>query len=79
MSIYKKNVHLPFLQGNSFNTTRLHQRLLKLFNEAEISLRHLGKSISEFNQLFGPLEIIVQTIESVMTIRLHMITCPGYE
>ena len=37
--------------GSTFS--HLHQRLLKSFNEAAISLRHLGKSILERN----PLEI----------------------
>ena len=56
---------------------RLHQRLLKSFNEAAISLRHLGKSILEGN----PLEIIFRTLESGMTFRFPVITCPvgGYE
>ena len=40
---------------------RLHQRLLKSFKEAGISLRHLGKSILEGNLFLGPLEIILRS------------------
>ena len=43
--------------GSTFS--RLHQRLLKSFKEAAISLRHLGKSILEGNLYLGPLEIIL--------------------
>ena len=35
--------------------SRLHQRLLKSFKEAAISLRHLGKSVLEGNLYLGPL------------------------
>ena len=42
--------------GSTFS--RLHQRLLKSFEEAAIYLRHLGKSILEGNLYLGPLEII---------------------
>ena len=50
--------------------SRLHQRLLKSFKEAAISLRHLGKSILEGNLYLGPLEIILRTLASGMTFRL---------
>ena len=52
-----KNVNLPFIQGSWSNISRLHQELLKLFNEAAISLRHLGKSLLEGILYLGPLEI----------------------
>ena len=43
--------------GSTFS--HLHQRLLKSFKEAAISLRHLGKSILlEGNLYLGPLERI---------------------
>ena len=60
---------------------RLHKRLLKSFKEAAISLRHLEKSILEGNQYLGPLEIILRTLASGMTLRLPVITCPaeGYK
>ena len=38
--------------GSTFS--RLHQRLLKSFKEAAISLRHLEKSILEGNLYLGP-------------------------
>ena len=63
--------------GSTFS--RLHQRLLKSFKEAAISLRHLGKSILEGNLYLRPLEIILQTLASRMTFRLHVITCPAGE
>ena len=53
----------------------LHQQLLKSFNEAVISLQHLGKPILEGNLYLGPLEIIVQTLASGMTFRLPVIKC----
>ena len=42
-----KDVNLHFLQGIRFNIFlfKPHHRLLKSFNKATISLRHLGKSI----------------------------------
>ena len=59
----------------------LHQRLLKSFKEAAISLRHLEKSILEGNLYLGPLEIILRTLASGMTFILPVITCPaeGYK
>ena len=57
--------------------SRLHQRLLKSFKEAAISLRHLGKSILEGNLYLGPLEIILRTLAPGMTYRLPVITCPA--
>ena len=76
-----KNVNLPFLQGIRFNISRLHQRLLKSFKEAVISLGHLEKSILEGNPYLGPLEIILRTLASGMTFRLPVITChaEGYK
>ena len=46
-----KNGNLPSCSIFS----HLHQRLLKSFNEAAISLRHLGKSILEGNLYLGTL------------------------
>ena len=59
----------------------LHQRLLKSFKEAAISLRHLQKSILEEDQYLGPLEILLQDLASGMTFGLPVITCPaeGYK
>ena len=54
--------------GSTFS--RLHQRLLKSFKEAAISLRHLEKSILEGNLYLGPLEMILRTLASGMTFRL---------
>ena len=48
--------------GSTFS--RLHQRLLKSFKEAAISLRHLEKSILEGNLYLGPLEMILRTLAS---------------
>ena len=61
--------------------SRLHQRLLKSFKEAAISIRHLGKSILGENLYLGHLEIVFRTLASGMTFRLHVITCPaeGYK
>ena len=61
--------------------SHLHQRLLKSFIEAAISLRHLGTSILEGNLYLGPLEIILQALASRMTFRLAVITClaEGYK
>ena len=71
---------------NSFKTpgstfSCLHQRLLKSFKEAAISLRHLGKSILGGNLYLGPLEIILGNLAAGMTFRLPVITCPaeGYK
>ena len=61
--------------GSTFS--RLHQRLLKSLNEAAISLQHLGKSILEGNLYLGPLEIILRTLASGMTLRLPVITYPA--
>ena len=65
--------------GSTFS--RLHQRLLKSFKEATISLRHLEKSILEGNLYLGPLEMMLRTLASGMTFRLPVITCPaeGYK
>ena len=48
--------------GSTFS--RLHQRLLKSFKEAAISLQHLGKLILEGNLYLGSLEIILPTLAS---------------
>ena len=60
--------------GSTFSC--MHQRLLKSFKEAAISLRHLEKSILEANLYLGPLEMILRTLASGMTFRLLVITCP---
>ena len=44
-------------KASGLTFSRLHQRLVKSFKEAAISLRHLGKSILEGNLYLGPLEI----------------------
>ena len=74
------------LRFHSFNASGstfscLHQRLLKTFKEAAISLRHLGKSKREGNLYLGTLEIILRTLASGMTFRLPVIACPaeGYK
>ena len=48
--------------GSTFS--HLHQRLLKSFNEAVVSLRHLGKSILEGNLYVGPIEVILRALAS---------------
>ena len=65
--------------GSTFSC--LHQRLLKSFKEAAISLRHLKKSILGGNLYLGPLEMILRTLAAGMTFRLPVITCPaeGYK
>ena len=65
--------------GSTFSC--LHQRLLKSFQEAVISLQHLEKLILEGNLCLGPLEIILRALASGMTFRLPVITCPavGYK
>ena len=76
-------LNLPFLQVKASGSTfsRLHQRLRKSFKEAAISVRHLGTSILEGNLYLGSLEIILRILESGMTFRLPVITCPaeGYK
>ena len=61
--------------GSTFS--RLHEGLLKSFKESAISLRHLEKSILEGNLYLGPLEMILGTLASGMTLRLPVITCPA--
>ena len=51
-------------KASGLTFSRLHQRLLKSFKEAAISLRHLEKSILEGNLYLGPLEIILRTLAS---------------
>ena len=65
--------------GSTFSL--LHQGLLKSFKEAAISLGHLEKSILEGNLYLGPLEMLLRTLASGMTLRLPVITCPaeGYK
>ena len=60
-------------KGSGSTFSRLHQRLLKSFKEAAISLRHLEKSILEGNLYFGPLEMILRILASGMTFRLPVI------
>ena len=48
-------IFYSFTKAASSAYSRLHQRLLKSFKEATISLRHLGKSILEGNLYQGPL------------------------
>ena len=76
-----KNVNPHSFKASGLTFFRLHQRLLKPSKEAAISIRHLGKSILEGNLYFGPLEIILRTLASGMTLRLPVITCPaeGYK
>ena len=59
----------------------LHQRLLKSFKEAAISLQHVGKPTLEGNLYLGHLELILRTLASVMTFRLPVIARPaeGYK
>ena len=68
-------------KASGLTFSRLHQRLVKSFKEAAISLRHFGKSILEGNLYLGPLEIILRTLASGMTLRLPVITChaEGYK
>ena len=80
--IIRVSIILKMLIFHSFKASGstfygLHQRLLKPSKEAAISLRHLGKSILEGNLYFGPLEIILRTLASGMTLRLPVITCPA--
>ena len=77
--LFKKKLMLIFHSFKSSGSTflRLHQRLLKSFEEAAIPLRHLGKSILEGNLYLGPLEIILRTLASGMTYKLPVITCPA--
>ena len=63
------------ISGSAFSP--LHQRLLKSFNEASISRRHLGKSKLEGNLYLGHSEIILRTLASGMTLKLPEITCPA--
>ena len=60
--------------GSTFS--HLHHRLLKSFKEAAISLRHLEKSILEGNLYLGPLEMILRTLASGMTLRLPVYRRP---
>ena len=64
-------------KASGLKFSRLNQRLLKSFNEAAISLRHLGKSILEGNLYFGSLEIILRPLAPGITFRLLAITCPA--
>ena len=73
--LFLKILIFYFFKASGSTFSHLHQRLLKSFKEAVISLRHLGKSILERNLYLGPLEIIKRTLESGMTIRLPVITC----
>ena len=68
-------------KASGLTFSRGHQRLLKPFKEASISLRHLGKSIIEGNLYLGPSEIKLRTLASGMTFRSPKTTCParGYK
>ena len=68
---------LHFFKASSSTFSRLHQRLLKSFKKAAISLRYLGKSILEENLYLGPLEIILRILASGKPFRLPVITCPA--
>ena len=72
---------LHSFKTSSSTAFRLYLHLLKSFNEAAISLRHLGKSILEGNLYLGPLEIVLRPLASGMAFRLPAITCPveGYK
>ena len=58
--------------------SRLHQRLLKSFKEAVISLRHKGKSILEGNLCLGPLEIILRTLAPGMKVYKNTLLYYGF-
>ena len=77
VSIVLKMFIFPSFKASGLTFSRLHQRLWKSFNEAAIFLRHLGQSIAEGNLYLGPIEIIIQTLESEMSFRLPVITCPA--
>ena len=64
--------------GSTFS--RLHQRLLKSFNDSDLSTT-FRESILEGDLYLGPLEIKLRTLASGMTFRLPVITCPaeGYK
>ena len=52
-------------KASGLTFSHLHQRLLKSFNEAVVSLRHFGKSILKGNLLYlGPIEIILRALAS---------------
>ena len=78
-----KSIILKMLIFHSFKASGstfscFHQRLLKSFKEAAISLR---QSVLEGNLYLGPLEIILRILSSGMTFRIPVITCPaeGYK
>ena len=48
---------IHFFKASDSTFSRLHQRSLKSFKEAAISLRHLKKQILEGNLYLGPLEM----------------------
>ena len=75
VSIILKMLIFHSFKASGSTFSRLHQRLLKSFKERAISLRHLGKSILEWNLYLGPLEITLRTLASGITFRLPVITC----
>ena len=50
-------------KASGLTFSRLHQRVLKRFKEAAVSLGYLGKSILGGNLYLGPLEIILRMIK----------------
>ena len=62
VSIILKMLIFHSFKASGSTLTHLHQRLLKPFKEAAISLRHLEKSILEGNLYLGPLEMILLTL-----------------
>ena len=57
VSIILKMLIFHSFKASGSTFSRLHQRLLKSFKEAAVSLRHLGKSILDGNLYLEPLEI----------------------
>ena len=55
VSIIFKMLIFHSFKASGSTIVRLHQRLLKSFNEAAISLRHKGKSILEEDLYLRPL------------------------
>ena len=60
VSIILKMLIFHSFKASGSTCSRLHQRLLKLFKEAAISLRHLRKSILEGNLYLGPFEKLLR-------------------
>ena len=60
VSIILKMLIYHTFKASGSKCSRLHQRLLKSFKEAAISLRHFKESILEGNLYLGPLEILCE-------------------